>query len=385
MANEKLPQLPVLTVASGGTLLYVVDVSDTTDDPTGSSKQITRDNLLTNVTGFTATTISATTYENLPIDVRVTGGTYSNGTATFTNNTGGTFTVTGFTATTAYNVDYIDFNTGATVTQSPGRIYWDSGTGTLNVTVGDDGTGLIDLQVGQEEIVRVFNDEGTTLQKGELVYVFGSQGNRPSVKRAQAQGDLYSVTTLGMVDLPIASGAQGYVTTFGIISNLNTLGLSGGTPVWLSPTTPGAYTSTKPQAPDHTVLIGYVVRESATVGSIFVNISNGWELDELHDVRISAATEGDLLVRSSYSGSPVWVNTKTISGLTYVSATSISGGTISGGTMVITSTPTNNNNNTQILSRNSSTGDIEYIDSTSIVATYNYGISYTMLTGNYMV
>jgi hypothetical protein len=47
--------------------------------------------------GLTATTISATTYLNLPTDIRVTGGTYSNGTTTFTNNTGGTFTVTGFT------------------------------------------------------------------------------------------------------------------------------------------------------------------------------------------------------------------------------------------------------------------------------------------------
>ena len=32
----------------------------------------------------------------LPTDIRVTGGTYSNGTAQFTNNTGGTFSVTGF-------------------------------------------------------------------------------------------------------------------------------------------------------------------------------------------------------------------------------------------------------------------------------------------------
>jgi hypothetical protein len=47
--------------------------------------------------GLTANTISATTYQNLPTDVRVTGGTYSNGTATFTNNTGGTFNVTGLT------------------------------------------------------------------------------------------------------------------------------------------------------------------------------------------------------------------------------------------------------------------------------------------------
>jgi hypothetical protein len=46
--------------------------------------------------GLTATTISATTYLGLPTDIRVTGGTYSAGTALFTNNTGGTFSVSGF-------------------------------------------------------------------------------------------------------------------------------------------------------------------------------------------------------------------------------------------------------------------------------------------------
>jgi hypothetical protein len=46
--------------------------------------------------GLTANTISATTYQNLPQDVFVTGGTYTAGSATFTNTTGGTFTVTGF-------------------------------------------------------------------------------------------------------------------------------------------------------------------------------------------------------------------------------------------------------------------------------------------------
>jgi hypothetical protein len=53
----------------------------------------------TSAQGLTATTISATTYQNLPTDIRVTGGTYSSGTTTFTNNSGGTFNVTGFTGT----------------------------------------------------------------------------------------------------------------------------------------------------------------------------------------------------------------------------------------------------------------------------------------------
>ena len=46
--------------------------------------------------GLTANTISATTYQNLPQDIFVTGGTYTSGNAIFTNNSGGTFTVSGF-------------------------------------------------------------------------------------------------------------------------------------------------------------------------------------------------------------------------------------------------------------------------------------------------
>jgi hypothetical protein len=52
--------------------------------------------------GLTANTISATTYQNLPKDIFVTGGTYSNGSTTFINNTGGTFTITGFSTTTPF-------------------------------------------------------------------------------------------------------------------------------------------------------------------------------------------------------------------------------------------------------------------------------------------
>jgi hypothetical protein len=57
--------------------------------------------------GLTANTISATTYQNLPIDIRVTGGTKSGSNVTFTNNTGGTFNVTGFTDTFVTGGTYI--------------------------------------------------------------------------------------------------------------------------------------------------------------------------------------------------------------------------------------------------------------------------------------
>ncbi len=42
----KLTALTTLTTPASGDILYIVDVSDTTDDATGSSKQITYANLI---------------------------------------------------------------------------------------------------------------------------------------------------------------------------------------------------------------------------------------------------------------------------------------------------------------------------------------------------
>jgi hypothetical protein len=114
----------------GGVLFARNTYSATTGNPSILHKQMVELVLMVNPTqtfevsgttilygGLTANTISATTYLNLPSsaggsDIRVTGGTYSNGTALFTNN-GGTFNVTGFsTGSTSTNTTF----TGGTVT-----------------------------------------------------------------------------------------------------------------------------------------------------------------------------------------------------------------------------------------------------------------------------
>lgn len=51
------------------------------------------------------TTVSATTYQNLPTDIRVTGGTYSNNNFTFTNNTGSTFSINNVNTMTGLTVN----------------------------------------------------------------------------------------------------------------------------------------------------------------------------------------------------------------------------------------------------------------------------------------
>jgi hypothetical protein len=89
------------TLASGKVLTSDSNGVATWETPTGfTGGTVTGAVVFTG--GLTANTISATTYFNLPTDIRVTGVTYSSNTFTFTNNTGGTFntlfnTVTGLT------------------------------------------------------------------------------------------------------------------------------------------------------------------------------------------------------------------------------------------------------------------------------------------------
>jgi hypothetical protein len=61
----------------------------------------------------------------------------------------------------------------------------------------------------------------------------------------------------------------------------------------------GGLTSTKPQAPQHTVYIGVCVKSNAGSGELFVKIRNGQELEELHNVRITSAVNNASLYYKS--------------------------------------------------------------------------------------
>ena len=171
-------------------------------------------------------------------------------------------------------------------------------------------------------VIRVNNQTGGVLTKGRAVYINGEQGNRPTVTYGTYTGDSTSAAIVGLIADDIPNNQNGYVIVAGLLEGINTSSYTSGTPLYLF--TGGTLTSTKPQAPNHDVRIAKVVVQDATIGSLYVSVQNGYELDEIHDVRITSVSENDVLVRSTYNGSPVWVNTKTISGLTYVLATTIS-------------------------------------------------------------
>ena len=83
------------------------------------------------------------------------------------------------------------------------------------------------------------------------------------------------------------------------------------------------------------------------------------------------------------NGGKVGINLTSPSESLHVSGNTIVSGTLSGGTMVITTEPTSGYTTTQILMRNSTSGQVEITDSTS-PSIYNYGMSYAMTTFNYL-
>jgi hypothetical protein len=151
------------------------------------------------------------------------------------------------------------------------------------------------INEAQNLITEVYNKTGATLTKGTVVYINGGQGNLPTVTKALATGDSTSAQTYGIVRNDITNNNNGYVVVAGRISDLDTQAFTEGTQLYLSPTTAGTYTSTKPYAPNHLVYVGIVVRAHPTQGVVEVKIQNGYEMDELHNVAAQSPDNNDIL------------------------------------------------------------------------------------------
>ena len=163
------------------------------------------------------------------------------------------------------------------------------------------------------------NGSGSTIAKGSIVYINGAVGGVPRITKSQANNNTNSARTIGFVKADIADGANGFVIIEGELLNVSTADLGGiigpGIPLYLSPTTPGAFTRTKPSAPQHLVYVGVVVTASTGVnldGKIIVGIQNGYELNEIHDVSITAPVAAKQVIKRN-AGDTLWVNEAIVS------------------------------------------------------------------------
>ena len=208
--------------------------------------------------------------------------------------------------------DFIEFNTtNSAIPTTAGTMSWNNTDGTADLRLKG---GNVTLQIGQELVTRVVNKTGDDLleENYQAVYISGAQGQRLKVDLALATTDGTSAGTLGLVTEDILDNQQGFITTSGLVNKIDTTGdLQGetwadGDILYLSPTVAGQITNVKPLAPDHTVIMGFVVHAHANNGKIYVKVDNGYEIEELHDVQVIDRTDTDIL--QWYEDDLVWRN-----------------------------------------------------------------------------
>jgi len=208
-------------------------------------------------------------------------------------------------------IDHLDFDTTPVSSAATSRLVWNDTDGTLDLGLKG---GNVTLHIGKKQVIRVVNKAGSNLLAAnyQCVKISGAQGQRPKVALAQANNDANSADTIGLVNETINENQEGFVCTSGLITNINTTGsLQGetwndGDLLYLSGTTAGAITNVKSQAPTHTVILGYVVYAHANQGKIYVKVDNGYEIDELHNVKIDSVADKNVLRYNTSLG--VWEN-----------------------------------------------------------------------------
>jgi len=173
------------------------------------------------------------------------------------------------------------------------RLQWSNAEGTLQFGMTNGST--ITQRIGLEQFARVRNLQGDTIEAGDVVYVSGASGDRASVKLADNRADSTSSKTLGVATEQILPNDVGLVGTFGVVGKLNLSAFTAGDVVYLD-SIPGKLTKVKPQAPYHMVFVGVVERANAGNGLLFVNVQNGYELEELHNVRITSPVRNNAIL-----------------------------------------------------------------------------------------
>jgi hypothetical protein len=155
----------------------------------------------------------------------------------------------------------------------------------------------------------VKNMTGATLTKGTVVYISGANGNKALVSKALATTDALSARTFGLLQSDILNNGLGNCVVIGDLSGINTSAFTEGAQLYLSGVTAGAFTDTRVLAPTHLVYVGKVTRSHPTQGQIEVQIQNGYELAEIHDVQIITPLNNQALTYES--STDLWKN-KTI-------------------------------------------------------------------------
>jgi len=164
------------------------------------------------------------------------------------------------------------------------------------------------LDLGEENWIRIVNKTGSQINNGQVVYINGAQGNRPTVALADNADELTADDVIGLATHNITNNQEGFITTFGVVREINTSTWTTGDQLFLDSS--GGLTNIEPETPLHRVRIGYALN-STNDGQVLVVVQSSGEIKDLHDVLITTPQQDEILAYSdAISG---WTNTTVLS------------------------------------------------------------------------
>jgi hypothetical protein len=192
-----------------------------------------------------------------------------------------------------------------------------------------DNEAATNLVLGRDNVVIAKNTSGSIIAAGTPVYVTGATGNVPNIGLAKADV-VATLPAIGVALDSIGINAFGQVMGAGIITSINTSAYAVGAPLYVSATTAGALTDTRPVSPNLAQRIGSVLVSGVGNGTIEVVTApfvGGLESGTTAGFTIAGAlnakgnsTLGDAGTDTldvypyfanfrSYTAAPAWVNT----------------------------------------------------------------------------
>lgn len=154
----------------------------------------------------------------------------------------------------------------ATPAHTEGIVFYDSTKKALSY-YNDEAD--VTVNMGQENVIRTRNTTGSTIVNGAAVYISGATGaNLPNISLARADV-VATARCIGLATHDIENNSNGYVTTLGTVGSLDTSGFSAGDALFLSTSSAGTLTATRPTT-GFAVVVGYCLVSNVTIGEIKV-------------------------------------------------------------------------------------------------------------------
>lgn len=166
--------------------------------------------------------------------------------------------------------EYLDFKTASSnPSHTEGRVFYDQTRDSLAYYNSDS---AMTVHTGQDSLLRVYNDSGSTITAGTPVYLTGESSSIPTIAPAGAASTVEVSYAVGVVSTDIADSSTGFVVTGGIVF-FDTSSLTAGERVHVG-VTAGTLQEAAPSYPYFATDIGLCLVSSASGGCVYVEIEH---------------------------------------------------------------------------------------------------------------